>query len=380
MVWGFCQLRSGTKWLRAQVKEDTQVGARRPSQEVFHQTRPGPWARPLDGSQVDSRKSVRQHGEPMNPFRDRLRESRAVVFVNPLAGAGRAQKYVPRVRQIFEAEKISAEFILTESARELESRAKSAIAGACRFLVAMGGDGTLQGLVNAAIGSEVLLGVLPAGGGNDFSMALGLPNHPVAAARVLLNGQPRSVDLLRARTFDSRERLYVGGGGVGLDVDASRYAAGRYRRISGRMRYVISAVRAWREFAPLHVCAEFPGGEHPDIEGRVLLAGVLNAPSYGAGLRVAPEARLDDGWLNVTLVKTLSALQVFALVPRLLINGTLPATYLQQKRARKVLLRTDRPCLFHGDGEILGPAPVEIEVVPGAVKVLAPPVCRDPAR
>jgi diacylglycerol kinase (ATP) len=316
----------------------------------------------------------------MSHFRDGLRESRTVVFVNPFAGAGRAQKYLPRVRQIFEAEKIPAEFILTKSADDLESRAKSAIAGACRFLLAMGGDGTLQGLVNAAIGSEVLLGVLPAGGGNDFSMALGLPSHPLAAARVLLNGQPRSVDLLRARTVDSRERLYVGGGGVGLDVDASRYAAGPYRRIPGRLRYVVSAVRAWREFGPLQVRVEFPGGEHPDIEARVLLAGVLNAPTYGAGLRVAPEARLDDGWLNVTLVKTLSALQVFALVPGLLKNGTLPATYLQQKRARKVLLRTDRPCLFHGDGEILGPAPVEIEVVPGAVKVMAPPVCGDPAR
>jgi diacylglycerol kinase (ATP) len=316
----------------------------------------------------------------MSHFRDRLRESRAVVFVNPLAGAGRAQNYLPRVRRIFEAEKIPAEFILTKSADDLAARAKTAIARACRFLLAMGGDGTVQGLVNAAIGSEVLLGVLPAGGGNDFSMALGLPGHPVAAAQALLNGQPRSVDLLRARTFDGRERLYVGGGGVGLDVDASQYAAGPYRRIPGRLRYVVSAVRAWREFGPLHVRAEFPGDEQPGIEAWVLLAGVLNAPSYGAGLRVAPEARLDDGWLNVTLVKTLSALEVFALVPRLLMNGTLPAAYLQQKRARKVLLRTDRPCFFHGDGEILGPAPVEIEVVPDAVKVLAPLVYRDPAR
>jgi len=66
---------------------------------------------------------------------------------------------------------------------------------------------------------------------------------------------------------------------------------------------------------------------------------------------------VDDGWLNLSLVKTLNALEVLALVPRLLRNGSLPACYLNQTKARKVVLRTDRACFFHGDGEILGPAP-----------------------
>jgi diacylglycerol kinase (ATP) len=234
--------------------------------------------------------------------------------------------------------------------------------------------------VNAAYGSGVVLGVLPAGGGNDFAAALGLPKDPVAAVHATLNGQPREVDLLRARTSDGCERLYVGGGGVGLDVDASVYAAGIYRRLPGRLRYVASAVRAWLEFTQLNVQAEFPQSDETEtadvpvitMQESVLLAGVLNAPSYGAGLRVAPRARIDDGWLNLSFVKSLGTREVLALLPRLLIGGHLPDVYLKQKQARRVLLRTDRPCFFHGDGEILGPAPVEIEVVPRAVKMLAP--------
>jgi diacylglycerol kinase (ATP) len=315
---------------------------------------------------------VRQHGGPVSHLQNILGGSPAVVFVNRLAGGGRAEKYLVRVRQVFAAEKIPAEFVLTESAEDLESRARAAIAGGRRFLLAMGGDGTLQGLVNAAYGSDVLIGMLPAGGGNDFAAALGLPKEPVAAARAVLNGQARSVDLLRARTADGRERLYVGGGGVGLDVEASRYAAGTYRRMPGRLRYVVSALRAWREFTPLNARAEFPGSEQAALEASVLLAGVLNAPTYGAGLRVAPGAQVDDGWLNLSLVKNLIPLEVLALVPRLIRNGSLPDSYLKQTKARKVVLRTDRACFFHGDGEIFGPAPVEIEVVPGAVKVLAP--------
>jgi diacylglycerol kinase (ATP) len=308
----------------------------------------------------------------MSDCEDVLRGSPAIVFVNPLAGAGRPGKYLLRVRQEFAAKGIPAEFVLTASTEDLESRARAAIKQGRRFLLAMGGDGTFQGLANAAHGSEVLLGVLPAGGGNDFATALRLPKNPVEAARAVLSGQPRSVDLLRARTGDGRERLYVGGGGVGLDVEASRYASGSYRRMPGRFRYVASALRAWAEFVPLVVRAEFPGSEQPALEASVLLAGVLNAPSYGAGLRIAPGALVDDGWLNLSLVRRLKALEVLTLVPRLLKNGSLPDSYLTQTRARRVRLQTDRACFFHGDGEILGPAPVEVEVLPGAVKVLAP--------
>jgi diacylglycerol kinase (ATP) len=324
---------------------------------------------------VDRGGRVGQHDQPVSHLQDILDGLPARVFVNPLAGGGRAGRHLLRVRRAFEVEKVPAEFVLTASATDLESRAREAIAEGCRFLLAMGGDGTLQGLANGAYGSGVLLGVLPAGGGNDFAAALGLPKDPVAAVHATLNGQPREVDLLRARTSDGCERLYVGGGGVGLDVDASVYAAGIYRRLPGRLRYVASAVRAWLEFTQLTVQAEFPGSEEAEaatMQESVLLAGVLNAPTYGAGLRVAPDARVDDGWLNLSLVKSLGTREVLGLLPRLLIGGNLPRAYLKQKQAQKVLLRTDRPCFFHGDGEILGPAPVEIEVVPCAVKMLAP--------
>jgi diacylglycerol kinase (ATP) len=131
-------------------------------------------------------------------------------------------------------------------------------------------------------------------------------------------------------------------------------------------------VRAWLEFTPLTVQAEFPGSEEASIEGRVLLAGVLNASRYGAGLRVAPAAKINDGWLNLSFVRKLTPMEVLGLLPRLLKDGTLPESYLQQRQARRVVLRADRPCFFQGDGEILGPAPVEIEVLPGALKMLAP--------
>lgn len=299
------------------------------------------------------------------------REFPAVVFVNPRAGGGRARRSISSIKRIFVERAFPAEFILTESAEALESQARSAIQAGRRVLLAMGGDGTLQALVNAAHGREVMLGILPTGGGNDFAAALGLPKNPIAAAVAILSAKPRWVDVLCARTVDGNRRLYLGGGGVGLDADAASYSAA-YAQLPGRLRYIAAALRALREFKPLRVRAEFPGSEVPPMEAAALLAGVLNTPSYGAGLRLAPHARIDDGLLTTLFVRNLSAAQVLAVVPRLVARGDLPESYVTRVSAARVRLTTNRECLFHGDGEILGPAPVEIEVLPKAMQVLAP--------
>lgn len=236
----------------------------------------------------------------------------------------------------------------------------------------MGGDGTFQALVNSVYGSEVMIGILPAGGGNDFAAALGLPGDPVSAAKIILKGKPRSVDMVRVRTADGQTRLYAGGGGIGLDAEAALLANGPYRRLPGRLRYVASVLRALTEHLPLKVRLEFPDEDLQSVETVSLLVGVLNTPTYGAGLRLAPDARIDDGLLNVVLLEDLGALNVVRLLPRLMGSGELRTPRVQRWKVKAVRMCADRPCLFHGDGEILGPAPVEIEVVPGAVQVLAP--------
>jgi diacylglycerol kinase (ATP) len=243
------------------------------------------------------------------------------------------------------------------------------------MLFAMGGDGTFQALANAAFGADVLLSVLPLGGGNDFAAALGLPGDPVKAAEAVLRGSPRFVDLVRVRTAQGRTRLYAGGGGIGLDAEAARFASGVYRRFPGRSRYIASALRALASFKPLEVHIEFPESDVVPYKGNALLAAVLNSPTYGAGLRLAPGAALDDGSLNVVLIEDIGTLGVLRLLPRLIGSGELRTSRVKRWQVRRVRLTTLKPCMFHGDGEILGSTPVEIEVVPGAIQVLAPARC-----
>ena len=301
-----------------------------------------------------------------------LRAFPALVFVNFIAGGGRPRTYLPRIQKIFSALEISVQFAATTSAKELESAAKYAISHGQRVLFAMGGDGTFQALANACFGTDVLLGILPAGGGNDFAAALGIPRDPVKATEAVLRGRPRRVDLVRACTADGRTRFYVGGGGVGLDADAALHASGGYRHFPGRLRYIAAALRALAGYEALGVSMEFPGSELNAIAAKTLLAGALNTPTYGAGLRLAPGAVVDDGLLHIFIVEDMSTMNVLKLLPRLLGSGELRTPRVKHWQAKCVRLSTDRPCLFHGDGEILGPAPVEIEIVAGAMDVLAP--------
>lgn len=300
------------------------------------------------------------------------REVPALVFVNRAAGHGRARTYLPRMRSLFESLHFPAQFVETESAVELESAARSALSQDQRTLLAMGGDGTFQALANGVYGSEAIIGILPTGGGNDLAAALGLRGDVFRATQEVLKGKPRPVDLVRVRTADGRSRLYAGGGGVGLDAEAALLASGLYRRLPGRFRYIASALRAFSDHRPLAVQLEFPGAELCSVEANCLLVGVLSTPSYGAGVRLAPDALIDDGLLDLVLIEDLTALAVLKLLPRLMGSGELCTSRVRRWKARKVRIRADRPSLFHGDGEILGPTPVEIDVVPGAVQVLAP--------
>src|SRR6266404_1320542 len=300
------------------------------------------------------------------------RFDRAAVFVNERAGGGKAQRLFPFLEQIFREHGISTQIRTTPNSKELESLAKEAIQGGERLLFAVGGDGTLQGLVNAAYGHDVVLGVIPAGGGNDFARALNLPREPLAALRAALCSEPRSVDLARVRTCDRHQRLFLGGGGLRLDADAAQLAGVRYRYWPSRSRYLAAAIHAYARYTlrRVRVTVE-PPNEVPPWQSCVL-ACVLNTPTYGAGIRLAPQARIDDGLLDFAFLEELGVGRLVRILPQLVLQGTLNLPALRTLQFRKMCLETEAPAYFQGDGELLGPTPVEIEVVPSAVKFLTP--------
>jgi len=295
-------------------------------------------------------------------------------LANPTAGGGLARETLPRLQKFALEKQWRAEFRSAESSAEFARIAREEAAGGRERIFALGGDGTFQALLNAVKGnSNVSIGVLPAGGGNDLAAALGLPPDPVQAAeRILAQGEVVLLDVARVRTADGAERLYMGGGGVGLDAEAARFASGAYRKMRGRSRYLLSAIRALGKFRGIEVRVSLEGAEQSSLQGTALVLGILNTPSYGGGLRLAPEARLDDGRLDLVLLENLSTLEIAGILPRLALSGEIRTARIQRHRVTRVRIETERPCAFHADGEIVGMTPVEIAVVPQVMRVWRP--------
>jgi diacylglycerol kinase (ATP) len=297
-----------------------------------------------------------------------------LILANPTAGGGLGREALPRLKAFAVEKQWSAEFRSTESSPEFAQIAREEAAAGRKRIFALGGDGTFQALLNAVAGNTgVSIGVLPAGGGNDLASALGLPLDSVRAAELILTqGEAVHLDAARVHTADGMERLYMGGGGVGLDAEAARFASGVYRKIRGRSRYLLSAIRALGKFHGIHVRVSLEGSEQKFLQATALVLGVLNTPSYGGGLRLAPEANLEDGLLDLVLLEDLTPLEIARMLPRMAISGEIRTRRIQRHCITRARIETDRPSAFHADGEIIGLTPVEIAVVPRAMRVWRP--------
>jgi diacylglycerol kinase (ATP) len=292
---------------------------------------------------------------------------RALLVHNPAAGGGRSAGLLPAVLRRLEAGGVQVTPHRTASLQDARLAARDA-AGQVDAVVAMGGDGTVgacaAGLAEAGSSARAALGLIPAGGGNDAARTLGLPfADPLAAADLLPRLRRRPADLGRVG-----ERCYLNIAGAGFDAEVNRFANQRLAWAGARLRYVAAML------------AELVGGRPAgfaltlDGEPRELpawLVAVANCPSYGGGMRVAPDARADDGLLDVVVIGAMPKRQFLATFPKVYSGRHLEHPAVSVHRARRVELAADRDLAVYADGEPAGGLPASFAVQPAACAVLA---------
>jgi diacylglycerol kinase (ATP) len=292
-----------------------------------------------------------------------------LVIVNPVSGGGCGLRAEPLVASYLAAQGRSIQFVHSRSSEDVREQAAKAAASGYRYVVALGGDGAFHHVVEGVYGTEAIAGIFPAGNGNDIARDLGIPVDPVSAANTFLHSRPRTVDLVRVRFGDGRTAHFVGAGGMGLDAEAAHLANTRFKAWPGVTRYLAGTLWTFFHEPSLELRADMDGVRWA---GRALFAAVANSTSYGSGVRIAPEARMDDGWLEVVLVGEVGWTRLFEAIPILLSSGNLHFEEVERFRSKHVRLEADRPTKVHGDGELLGESPAEFEVIPSAVRVMAP--------
>ncbi|MGO1317063.1 MAG: diacylglycerol/lipid kinase family protein [Cellulomonadaceae bacterium] len=298
-----------------------------------------------------------------------------LLLVNPTAGHGRGARAGPRVLAELRAHGHRVREVSDVDLAGAVRRARAALDAGPDALVVVGGDGMVHAGVNVVAGTPVALGIVAVGSGNDFARSAGLPVHdPVSAAHRIDGGLAagaRRVDAaLVSGTGLARPRWYAGVLSAGIDA-AVNARANAYAFPAGRLRYLRAAVAELASYGPYGYRVSTQDGVW---SGRGALVAVANGPAIGGGMRIAPDARIDDGLLDVVLAGALTRAQAAALLPRLYAGTHVSHPLVCVHRTRTAVLEPAPggapPPVAFADGERLGPLPLEIEVQPGAVLLL----------
>jgi diacylglycerol kinase (ATP) len=293
---------------------------------------------------------------------DNLEPAAIRFLVNPGARNGAARAALDRVRVL--AGRLGAGLVVSRRVGDLAEQARRAAQDGIERLLAVGGDGTMHHAVQGLAGSATALGVIPLGSGNDLALALGTPRGLEDAIRHALAAPVRRIDLIRAG-----DTWCVGYAGAGFDSEVA-IRANQVRWGRGRWIYPWSALRTLVSFEPPFAKVVWDGGT---FEGRVMFVDATNLPTYGGGMRIAPSARIDDGLLDLLLMKEVSRSTFLSVFPKVYkgLHVGHPAILLEP--ARRVEIEFDLPVELYGGGEPIRPVPagekIVLEVEPGALAV-----------
>lgn len=298
------------------------------------------------------------------------------LVVNPRAGNGRVSRELPRLVEALHAAGIDPTVAITEGAGHATDLARSASEGGAETVVAVGGDGTVNEVVNGLVAADrpvggAALGVVAAGSGADFARTFGFPAHTDGSLEGIA-GDVVPLDVGRidciGRDGEPLTRYFVNVAEAGLNASVVRGAERLPRRV-GRARYVMAfwpALARYRQ-TTLEVTAD-----GATFRGRAFNALVANARWFGGGMNISPGSTTDDGIAEIQ-VNTGPKRQAFTLVPKIYKGSHLPNPRIIEMTAMAGRIESDRPIPVEADGELIGVTPMEFRILPGLLRLRVRP-------
>jgi len=285
------------------------------------------------------------------------------LVVNPSSGKGRGPSIAAQASERLRYAGHETVTIRGEDAPSTHESLKRAIDAGADGVVVVGGDGGLHGVLDQVADSDLVLGLIPAGTGNDAARSLGIPRKDVdAAVDLIVAGHIRTVDL--ARTPEAYVATVIASG---FDSKVNE-RANAMTLPYGMLRYNIAIAAELRAFEPLPFTLTLDGRT---IQREAMLVAVGNGPSFGGGLRICEGASMDDGLLDVVVINPISKAKLVRVFPQLYRGTHVTLPEFERHQVREVTL-TSPGIIAYGDGERLGPLPLTATIRPGALRVFAP--------
>ncbi len=291
------------------------------------------------------------------------------IVVNPASGAGRGARFRPRLEAALGRAGLACEFAESTSPGDVERLAARAAADGFRRLLAVGGDGTLNELINGMLASGVpsndcLVAAAAGGTGNDWARTMVVPDDADRLVGCMARGASRPADLGIAEDALGRRSAFHNIAGTGLDAEV----IGRTPRRGPRaLAYLAGLARTLATFSPpaFEVIAD-----GRVTRGQYLLTLASIGPRCGGGMRLTPGALVDDGWLELLMLDPLTLPGALGRLPRLFDGRLAGDSAFHVTRCRTAKISADPPCGVELDGQLFGRTPVTVTILPGALNAL----------
>jgi diacylglycerol kinase (ATP) len=295
------------------------------------------------------------------------------IILNPMARHGAGGRLRPRIERVLRGAAVDFDIVETTGPGHASELAREAVSAGVECVVAAGGDGTVHEVVNGLMSSPngATLGLLPIGTGNDFVKMVPGTRDLTEALSTLATGASSPFDVGVA-SWDGSSEYFVNAMGTGIDVEVVRQMR-RSRMLPGMAIYVLALLRALAKYRPLELSLTTEHGTHSE---RIMNLAVCNGPSIGGSFRVCPDARPDDGLLDICVIGELSMLRNARMVPRVLsgTHGGQPGVTMLRGTSVQLRLGGGGPLPFQLDGELReaadGATGVRVELATSRLNVI----------
>lgn len=290
-----------------------------------------------------------------------------LIIFNPTAGAGRSAKALEAVKQILKENQADYEIQTTQYWEHAVVLAKDAVGKGYDGIISVGGDGTLLEVAQGLAGTDETLGVIPAGTGNDFREAIGVPADVEGALSVILHGTRTSVDVGLMNGKD----IFINVAGTGFDVDVVRNMNKVRKVFTGGLAYFLGIVMSIIGHRSIELVITMDGKNY---KRTALLIAVANGKCYGGGLRISPESDASDGLFNIVIINSLPKWRILFELPKLKRGDIERISVAEQFRCSEITIKCNKQLSFNIDGEIKGQTPMTFTLKKSCLNVFSPRV------
>jgi diacylglycerol kinase (ATP) len=289
-----------------------------------------------------------------------------LFIVNPIAGKGKALKLIPQIRDIFAGRQDEYLIEVTKKPGHATEIVREYVKNGKYRIYSVGGDGTLNEVLNGIVNSESSLAIIPYGSGNDFIKSIANSFDRDTILEKTVEGHEETVDLVRVN-----DRYFINIASVGFDAEVAA-AAERFKKIpyfTGSLAYVASIISTVFRYKNHRLMVTI---DEKQFHDRMLLTAIANGRFYGGGMIPAPQARIDDGELDICLIDALGKAKILALFPQFMKGRHGKFREVHFYKGKTIKIKSENEIALNFDGEVQKVKEAVFEIIPNGIKIVIP--------